>query len=220
MNYNLIRNLLDLMEQFESENEERSGYPPDIEGFKQWMLDNLSGGPAIAPDWEGKSSGRTAESVVATLIVHMNRYAKNYFRAALAESDFSGQDDVIYLIVLRFSPPLTKMELIKKNVHDKPAGIQIINRLIAKGWAVQTGSDKDKRSKIISITPKGVNALDEVMAKVRQATDIVSAKLSQNERMQLIGILNKLDSFHQEIYDRNYEPANLLENAMKAINDN
>jgi hypothetical protein len=44
-----------------------------------------------------------------------------------------------------------------------------------------------------------VEALDEVMTKVRQATDIVSGKLTQTEKMQLISILNKLDQFHQHI---------------------
>jgi DNA-binding MarR family transcriptional regulator len=220
MNHEIIKNAIDLIEQFELENSKTTQYPGNIDGFKKWMVHTFKNKSSEEPEWEGKSVGRSAESVVATLVVHMNRYAKNYFRAALVDSDFSSQDDVIYLIVLKFSPPLTKMELIKKNVHDKPAGMQIINRLIAKGWAVQKDSETDKRSKLISITPKGLLALDEVMAKVRQATDIVSGKLTQTEKMQLISILNKLDNFHKDIYDKNYDVAELLENSMREMNEN
>jgi DNA-binding MarR family transcriptional regulator len=220
MKYEIIKDAINLVEQFEAENSKSTRYPVNIEGFKKWMANTFRNESSEEPEWEGKLAGRSAESVVATLVVHMNRYAKNYFRAALTGSEFSSQDDVIYLIVLRFSAPLTKMELIKKNVHDKPAGMQIINRLIAKGWAGQKDSEQDKRSKLISITPKGVQALDEVMAKVRQATDIVSAKLSETEKMQLISILNKLDQFHQDIYDKNYDAAELLENTLREMNNN
>lgn len=220
MSYQIIKDAIYLIEQFELENSKTTQYPKDIKGFKKWMVNSFKNESSEQPEWEGKMMGRSAESVVATLVVHMNRYAKNYFRAALLGSDFSSQDDVIYLIVLRFSAPLTKMELIKKNVHDKPAGMQIINRLIAKGWAAQKDSETDKRSKLISITPKGLQALDEVMAQVRQATDIVSGKLTQTEKMQLISILNKLNNFHQEIYDKNYDVAELLENSMREMSDN
>lgn len=220
MNYPIIKEAIDLIEKFESENSKSTQYPNDMEGFKKWMMNSFKNESSEQPEWEGKTMGRSAESVVATLVVHMNRYAKNYFRAALLGSDFSSQDDVIYLIVLRFSAPLTKMELIKKNVHDKPAGMQIINRLIARGWAEQKDSEKDKRSKLISITQKGLQSLAEVMTKVRQATDIVSGKLTQTEKMQLISILNKLNDFHLDIYDKNYDPAELLENTMREMSDN
>lgn len=220
MNYPIIKEAIDLIEKFESENSKSTQYPNDMEGFKKWMVNSFKIESSEDPNWEGKTMGRSAESVVATLVVHMNRYAKNYFRAALLGSDFSSQDDVIYLIVLRFSAPLTKMELIKKNVHDKPAGMQIINRLIARDWAEQKDSEKDKRSKLISITQKGLQSLDEVMTKVRQATDIVSGKLTQTEKMQLVSLLNKLNDFHQAIYDKNYDAAELLENTMREMSDN
>ncbi|MGN6615745.1 MAG: MarR family winged helix-turn-helix transcriptional regulator [Ilyomonas sp.] len=220
MNYDLIKDTIDLVEKFEKENAETARYPKDVEGFKIWLVnrykEQYSG--TEETDWESKANGRSAESMIATLIVHMNRFAKNYFRAVLLDSDFSSPDDVIYLIVLKFSLPLTKIELIKKNVQDKPAGMQIINRLIAKGWAIQKDSETDKRSKLISITEKGLQALDEVMTKVRQATDIVSGKLTQAEKMQLISLLNKLNDFHLNIYERNYDVAELLENAMQEMN--
>ena len=220
MKYDIIKDSINLVEQFESENAKNSRYTADIEGFKKWMVNSFKSEFSQEPEWEGKMMGRSAESVLSTLVVHMNRYAKNYFRAALLDSDFSSQDDVIYLIVLKFSAPLSKMELIKKNVHDKPAGMQIINRLIARNWAEQNDSETDKRSKLISITPKGIQALDAVMTKVRQATDIVSGKLTQAEKMQLISILNKLNDFHRDIYDKNYDPEQLLENTIRAMSDN
>ena len=87
------------------------------------------------------------------------------------------------------------MDLIKKNVHDKPAGMQIINRLITKGWVDQTNSDIDKRSKYLKINDKGLAVLEQQMEKIRKASEIVTGDLTDNEKMELIRLLNKLASF-------------------------
>lgn len=215
MNYGLIKDVLDLVQEFELENKLAIENQNNIESFKIWMIrkyQSIINGMEV--DWEGKIVGRTTESAIASLVVHMNRFGKNYFKSAIHGSDFSTPDDVIYLIVLKFSYNMTKMDLIKKNVHEKPAGMQIIKRLITNSWVSEKKSDEDKRSKIISITPKGLTALASVMEKVRDATDIVSGDLSDEEKIELIRILNKLNDFHQPIYDRNIETENLLREAL------
>lgn len=219
MKYNNLKNIVNLLEEFESENLLRKMYSNDIEGFKRWIAVNYnSENENSEPDWEGKENGRTPESVINTLIVHMNRYAKSYSKSAIFGSDFSTQEDFIFLINLKAFGEMTKMDLIKKNVQEKPAGMQIINRLIAQKWVAQQDSKTDKRSKVISITPKGLKALENQMDKIRQATEIVTGDLTQNEKMELIRLLNKLNDFHKPIYEKNIEPEYLLEEALKNTN--
>jgi MarR family transcriptional regulator, lower aerobic nicotinate degradation pathway regulator len=76
MNYTLLKNLIQLLEQFES-NQTISGYSADINGFKKWIYEDIknSDSQIAEPDWEGKNQGRSAESVINTLLVHLNRYA-------------------------------------------------------------------------------------------------------------------------------------------------
>lgn len=212
MNYGLLKDIIDLVEQYELENSKTNEIT--VNGFGRWIACNLEEN-GVEPDWEGKENGRSPESVINTLIVHMNRYAKSYSKSAIIDSDFSTQEDFIFLINLKAFGEMTKMELIKKNVQEKPAGMQIINRLIAQKWVAQKDSKTDKRSKVISITDKGLKALDAQMDKIRQATSIVTGDLTYNEKMELIRLLNKLNDFHQPIYDRNIEPENLLIEALK-----
>lgn len=216
MNYRLVKDVIDLVQQFEIENNGSNCFEASIEGFKRWIVTN-NNTVVKEPDWEGKENGRSAESVINTLIVHLNRYAKNYSKSAILGSDFSTQEDFIYLINLKAFGEMTKMDLIKKNVHEKPAGMQIINRLINLGWVEQRDSKIDKRSKVISVTPNGLTALENQMDKIRQATTIVTGNLSQNEKMELIRLLNKLDDFHQPIYDKNIETENLLNEALNSL---
>ena len=217
MNYSLIKDVLDLVQQFELENKETNYFENSVEGFKNWISTN-NNTIVNEPNWEGKENGRSAESVINTLIVHMNRYAKSYSKSAIVGSNFSTQEDFIYLINLKAFGEMSKMDLIKKNVHEKPVGMQIINRLINQGWIEQRNSKTDKRSKVISISETGLQALGNQMDKIRQATSIVTGNLSQNEKMELIRLLNKLDNFHQPIYDKNIDTENLLEEAFKNFN--
>lgn len=215
MNYNLIKDVLDLVEQFEVQANQTSHSKNSIEDFKRWVSVNYEReSVADEPNWEGKENGRSSESVINTLIVHMNRYAKSYSKSAIYGSDFSTQEDFIYLINLKAFGEMTKMDLIKKNVHEKPAGMQIINRLITQGWVNQTDSEIDKRSKVLKINNKGIEVLEKQMDKIRKATKIVTGDLTHNEKMELIRLLNKLNDFHQSIYDKNIETENLIEQAL------
>ena len=216
MNYSLMKQVLDLVEQFESGLSQATTVGSSIESFKRWVAVNYHGENADnAPDWEGKEKGRSADSVINTLITHMNRYAKSYSRAAILGSDFSSQEDFIYLISLKAFGEMSKTDLIKRNVHEKPVGIQVINRLITKGWVNQTPSKIDKRSTVLKITHKGIQALESRMGKIRQATSLVTGDLTHYEKMELIRLLTKLNDFHQPIYERNIEPEDLLNEALK-----
>lgn len=211
MNYHILKDLLPLLEEFESQLS--TSYSNDINGFKLWVFDNMKDEVQSVeePHWEGKEFGRSPESLISTMIVHLNRYAKTYSKSAMHDSGFSTQEEFIYLINLKAYGAMSKMELIKRNIQDKPVGMQIINRLIHQGWVDQQDSEWDKRSKIIQITNKGLNDLDKQMSKIRQATEIVTGDLSRNEKMELIKLLNKLNDFHQPIFSKNINSAELLD---------
>lgn len=220
MNYTLIKDAILLVEQFEIEMKGENTYAKDVKGFKQWIVSQFQDeGFSSEPNWEGKENGRSPESVINTLIVHLNRYAKLYSKAAIYNSDFSTQEEFIYLINLKALGSMGKMELIRKNIQDKPGGMQIINRLISQKWVQQNDSETDKRSKIIQITALGLQVLEQQMGKIRQATKIVTGDLSYFEKMELIRLLDKLDHFHQPIFSKNIDSADLLERVTNEFYD-
>lgn len=216
MNYQLIYEAVSLIEEFEKDQGKDQLSATDLNGFKRWIIDEFRDEfDQDEPHWVGKEKGRSPESVINTLIVHLSRYAKAYSKSAIHDSDFSTQEDFIFLITLKAFGGMTKMELIKQNVQEKPAGMLIINRLIKKGWVDQKDSKEDKRSKIVSISEEGRKALQAHMDKIRMATEIVTGNLSYEEKMELIRLLQKLDEFHQPIYDENLATADLLETVQK-----
>ncbi len=214
MNYTLIKDFIDLLQEFENEVQASPDlYPGTVQGFKAWISDKENTeqrNHSEEPYWEGKENGRTPESAISTLLVHLNRYAKTYSKSAIMDSEFSTQEDFIYLINLKAFGEMTKMALIKKNIHDKPVGMLIITRLLRQGLIEQTDSDLDKRSKLVRITERGLQILENQMEKIRQATNIVAGNLTHTEKMELIRILNKLDRFHYPIFSRNINSDDLI----------
>lgn len=196
--YKLISDLVLLVEEYEqSVNPEHD----DVALFGQWLSERkqLQKQPASAePDWLGKTTGRSAESVINTSLVHLYRFARLHAKAAIVDSDFATPDELIYLINLRALGDMTKTALIRLNVHEKSAGIQIINRLIMNEMVEQVQGDQDKRSKIISITDKGIQALENSMENFREASVKVAGDINHEEKMALIRILNKLEGYHME----------------------
>ena len=213
MKYDLLKDILPLLAEFENQNEI---YPSGVDGFCRWIIDTKAESITPTMDWEGKVNGRSVESVISTLLVHMNKYAKSYSKSAIHNSEFSTQDEFIYLITLNSFGAMSKSDLIRRNKMDKPTGMQIINRLIKCGWTVQIDSTKDKRSKILEITATGKKYLDYKMADIRKASKIVTADLNDNEKIELVRLLTKMDKFHQKIYNQNLSPDELLHQAYES----
>lgn len=212
MDYTMLHGVIQLVEEFDMLHG-HSGYTKNVEGFRHWICDSEKNEISLPaePDWEGKANGRSAESVISTLLVHMNRYAKLYSKAAIHDSGFSTQEEFIYLINLKAFGAMSKMELINRNIQDKPTGMQIINRLIKNGWVIQTDSTTDRRSKVVKLTVRGLQSLERQMDKIRLATRIVTGNLSYEEKMELIRLLNKLNDFHQPIFSQHWESHGMLQ---------
>lgn len=215
MNYKLLHEVINLLEEFETKNSDRN-HDNNIEDFKAWIAEQASHNDVKNnADWEGKENGRSIDSIINTLIINMNRYAKSYSKSAIYNSDFSTQEEFIYLINLKAFGKMSKIELIKKNVHEKSIGIKIIDRLVKHNWVLQEDSLEDKRTKILSITEDGIKTLDSQMQKIRQASKIVLGNLSETEKNQLLKLLQKLDNFHQSIYDDQITPELLIDHVSK-----
>lgn len=198
MLYNLITELITLVKIYEDESDHVS---QDVNVFGQWLSTYTKSGnitlPA-EPEWEGKLNGRSADSVINTSLVHLYRYAKTHAKLAIANTSFSTPDEFIYLISLVSFGSMSKTSLIKLNVHEKSAGIQIINRLIINELVEQKSADSDKRNRMIHITQKGKMRLEESMQNIKKASANVTEPLSHPEKMDLIRILVKLEDFHKK----------------------
>lgn len=217
MNYKLIGEVLALLESFEESDQKT--YSQNLGGFREWLCcqDDVLDFKSESV-WDGKEDGRSSDSVICTLITKLSRYSRIYGKLAIANSEFTTQEEFIYLINLRVNGAMTKMELIRQNVHQKPVGIQIIGRLLKRGWIEQEESTSDRRSKVIHLTDSGLKALEKQMPEIRRASSVVCGDLTQVERQEFIRLMTRLDNFHESVQQEKTSESETLKTLTERLN--
>jgi DNA-binding MarR family transcriptional regulator len=214
--YQLIHELITLVEQFEQENPGRQISMQDFAGF----LINTAGSPTdrsptdrsptdrIGNDVRFGENETTAQELayqldnhIGQLFVYMSRYAKSYIKKALDGTPLLTAEDFTALAILLTHDHLTKSELINHNLQEKTSGTEVIKRLLAAGLIKQWDDVNDRRSKQIAITDPGKQLLYQVFEDMNHVGKMITGKLTLSEKLTLHYLLQKLEDFHQEHYE-------------------
>lgn len=137
---------------------------------------------------------------IGKLVIYMNRYAKLLIRKALNDFPELVNEDFTYLYILMTCESMTKMQLIDKNIHEKPTGLEVIKRLLKYGLVAERDDEHDKRSKRVFLTEKGKATFYRSLGQMGKVSKLVSGKLTLEEKQQLYTILKKLEDFHNGLF--------------------
>lgn len=203
----ILLDLLDYLELYVSDNERdgRKLSTVDFIGFLNKNIeiaslkqDAISGGKDdFLTDQSVENKISTDISILVSLLF---RYAKTYIKKALKGTQINTADEFSFLITLLTYDSLSKQELINIQVMEKTSGIEIINRLIKKGYICQFADETDKRSKRIRITDSGRRELISILPQMNLVAKIIVGKLSKEEQHTLVYLLRKLDDYHNDIF--------------------
>lgn len=206
--YQLIHQLLNLVEELEQENQGREVSIQDFTGF---LLNNANNPTAYRVNNEvrfGESDGAALDIAyqldnnIGRLFVFMSRYAKSYIKKALEGTPLQTAEDFTALAILLTHTHLSKSALISHNLQEKTSGTEVIRRLIASGLVRQWDDEKDKRSKHIAITDDGKKLLFQVFTHTNYVGKIITGRLTVSEKFTLQYLLQKLEAFHLEHYEK------------------
>jgi DNA-binding MarR family transcriptional regulator len=188
MKYELLQSLLPYLEEYERT------YPKqqNPQHFAVWLARQASSPEQVAQRGAGQEGAE-----IQRLVVFLSRYARSYAKKALENSPLGSMDEFMYLEAVSKSGGLSKSDLIYRNRHEKPTGMEIIRRLLAGGWIAQTDDPEDRRSKQLNITETGSNTLASVADRMYLATELTAGNLNGAEKLLLLQILGKMESFHQ-----------------------
>lgn len=199
----ILVELIERLAEFEAENQHLEEYKlNDFLGF----LRSRNYGNSIAT--ENKDDREIHEpdfrqdraNLLSQLIALNYRYTKEYAKKGLEVSKLQTVEEFSYLIVLMSCKHLFKTELILKNAMQITSGIEVIKRLLKKGFIRQYADKEDKRRQLVAITPDGVEEMKRVFPKMRMVSDIIVGNLTGSEQQSLIYLLQKLVAFHKELF--------------------
>lgn len=199
MNYAFFRQLIDLAETFEAQHS--TGQSDDMAVFAAWLHARTVAPPDAGPVTRSEPKpGEFDESILGKLITFMYRYARTYLRLALEGSPLLTSDDFTYLATVYGHQPLSKTEVIVRNIHEKPSGTEVIKRLLKQGLIAEQAHETDRRSKLLTITDTGREVLFQLFGRMSQVAHMIAGNLEPTERRQLLYLLLKLDHFHHDIF--------------------
>ncbi len=96
------------------------------------------------------------------------------------------------LVVIEASPGLMQTDLARILAIEPPQVVTLLNKLEKMGLAVRVRCKPDKRSYGIFLSKAGETQLKQLKAIVKQSDLTATATLSDEERAQLLGLLQKI----------------------------
>jgi DNA-binding MarR family transcriptional regulator len=130
------------------------------------------------------------------LIRRAQQIAVSIFADQLSSADITPVQFAI-LNALLGSPGIDQVSLAKRVAFDPATSGSVIGRLEAKGWVVRQADPKDRRRKLLVVTPAGVQALALVQADVARIQEKILSPLSPQEQHQFVQLLSSLVQGHQ-----------------------
>jgi DNA-binding MarR family transcriptional regulator len=199
MDYELLTNIIEAFKQYQLSipNNKKTS----LVDFSTWITrqeyQKLSSANLNMLDIIGEND---VEIELGKLIIFMNRYTRLLIKKGLSDFPQLINEDVTYVYAMMEDESLTKTQLIDKNIHEKPTGLEVIKRLIKNGYVEESADEKDKRSKRVTLTEKGKQIFFGTIPQMRKVSKIVCGKLTSNEKKQLFTLLKKLEDFHNPIF--------------------
>lgn len=201
MKYELVQNIIGNLAEFEEYYSRNTA--PSLTDFANFLLEKEARKNKLHTLDDSRSrpyNAETLDSMLSKLLVFLYRHAKLRIRQGMQGSVLQGFDDFAFLVTLYGLGPMSKMEIIEKNIQEKNTGIQIINRLIAKNLIQENQHPTDKRSKLLTLTETGRDALLRSFEAMAKITETIGGNLSEAEKLQLLQLLQKLHTYHLPWY--------------------
>jgi len=130
------------------------------------------------------------------------RFQSMYARKALSEVDFKNLDDFLYLNTIKRMGNPKKSEVIYENVSEFSSGTEIIKRLVQLGLVEESVDPDDRRSKRLTVTPRGQEILLKCYEKMQAVSSMALSCLSTDDKELLFSLLLPVDTLHSSLYEQ------------------
>lgn len=98
------------------------------------------------------------------------------------------------LLLIEANPGISQSSVAEALRFDRSTLVQIIDRLESRDLVVREVSAQDRRSHALRLTPEGAELLTELKQLALSHEDEAARKLSDEEREQLINLLERVHS--------------------------
>lgn len=113
------------------------------------------------------------------------------------------------LMILKENPDITQRELTEYLEIQPGSASEVIGKLEASGLILRTPSRTDRRTADVRLTREGEAAADEAYEKREKRHRDMFACLTEEEKQNLLGLLEKVNASWREQYRENRSCGNM-----------
>lgn len=193
---NIVTELVEQLKRFESE---KGQEPKDIKEFTIWL------NQVVFEQHSSFESGHEESDIdmkLTFLLIMQSKHYKTYCKEALVDTEINSPDEYSFLYHLSLVDSFRKMELIHIHLLEAPSGIEVIKRLLKKGFIEEFDDKDDKRAKRVRISEKGSQETDKLTPKMKDVYSKMTAEMSLKEKTHVISFLAELNDYHSTPKDK------------------
>ncbi len=188
---NIITELIEHVKRFEHE---KGQEPKDVKEFIIWLNQFLFEQYYAL---ESSHDENDIDMELTFLLIMQNKHYKMYCREALVNTDINSPDEYSFLYHLSLVDSFRKMELIHIHLLEAPSGIEVIKRLLKRGFIEEFDDKEDKRAKRVRITNKGRQETDKLTPQMKDVYSKMAAGMTLKEKLHILSFLKRFNDHHQ-----------------------
>lgn len=140
------------------------------------------------------------ESLIGILMGRMVKYFKYYCKPMFEEQYDIKLDEWTVLAGLYGMKSASKTDIIIGGIMEKSTGMEMIKRLVKRGFIKESKNPEDSRSTLISLTNKGEKLFHAIKPKLDLMGKFLCADLSENQKYEVYKTFSYLNDFHLKNY--------------------
>ncbi len=133
----------------------------------------------------------------------LSRFSDILEKKAFQELPIRSFEDYTILKSIEYAKALPKSELAQLAMLEPSTCFEILKRLIHGGLLSENISPEDRRIRIVSLTGKGKQVIEEADMRAFQVALLLPGDFNQSERKELLTIFQKMDAFHTRLHEEN-----------------
>ena len=132
------------------------------------------------------------DTMIGMFLVSLNNLTRSRLNKLVKSTPFANIMDYHFLLLLDGHGQQRKSDLIASNHMEMSSGIEVIRRLLKHGWIREEPNPQDRRSKYVSISPKGKQLIEKMQVQVDEFYRSFCAALDDRQKVDVLQSLELL----------------------------
>jgi DNA-binding MarR family transcriptional regulator len=169
-----------------------------IEEFHRFELAKRDNGALASEHIKGKDPQST-DNRFMKVIARLHLSYNVYLRIALKDTPLAAIEKFAFLAALNVIGESSKTQVINYAMMEMSTGSDILKRLMKDQFISQRNDPDDKRSKLIKITEKGLQVLQQCFERTAMIRSILLRDLTEDEEKICVQILYPIQEKHAKL---------------------